>query len=68
MSTIQRNEMARIKARALLEKGNNRDEIVTALEKDYGDDVTVMKRGDKDEIWFVFDDSRPSVHLLDLPT
>ncbi len=65
---IRKNEMARIMARAMIEKGNLRDEIVSALEAEFGEDVTVMNRGDHQEIWFVYDDSTPSVKLVDLPS
>ena len=64
---IRRNEMARIKANALIQLGHSRDEIVQRLEDEYGEDVAVMQRSDHEEIWFVYDDSTPSVKLVDLP-
>ncbi len=66
--SIRKNEMARIMARAMIGKGDSRDDIVSALEAEFGDDVTVMRRADHDEIWFVYDDNTPSVHLLNLPS
>lgn len=65
---IRKNEMARITANAMIQRGCSRDEIVIALESEFGEDVTVMRRANHDEIWFVYDDNTPSVKLVDLPT
>lgn len=44
-----------------------RDHIVTHLEFTVGDEVTLMRKGDHDEIWMVYDDSRPSELIYKLP-
>jgi hypothetical protein len=65
--SIRKNEMARIMANAMIQKWRTRDEIVAALETEFGEDVAVMQRGDHEELWFVYDDCTPSVKLVDLP-
>lgn len=64
---IRKHEMVRIMASGMLSKGKTRDEIVNALETEYGEDVTVLRKRDHDELCFVPDDSSPTIHILNFP-
>lgn len=44
-----------------------RDHIITHLESTIGDEVTLMRKGNHEEIWLVYDDSRPSELIFKLP-
>lgn len=66
--SIRKEEKAQIAANAMFGRGNTKDQIVAALETEFGEDITLMRRKDVEEIWFVYDDSRPSYLVFTFPT
>lgn len=65
---IRIEEQAQISCKAMVQQGRSVDEIMTALETEYGDNFAQLQRGPKTLICWVYEDSRPNYELCCFPT
>ena len=65
---IRQEEAAQIVCRSMVQNGRTIDEIMTALELEFGDNFAQLQRGVKTVIAWVYEDSRPNYELYTFPT
>lgn len=43
------------------------EQIIAEAEKFFPNEINIINKGNNHEIWIVYDDSRPRVHLINVP-